>query len=303
MPTKTKIFLSWGLPRSRHIAEALYNWLPQVITSIEPFFSQDIEKGTKGLDEIDEKLEEYRFGIVCLTPENRTNEWIHYESGALSKLKKGSRLWTVLYGLEPAEVGLPLSLFQHTKLADKADVLRLVKSINNNSEQIPETRLKAIFEKWWPDLEEQLTSVPELPNEAKSKSQNGSSGGRSEGEKLDEALELIRALHERSTSVTRVTTPQMVAGVLKPPSLTDRIDVYITGENREARAMTILEILKPRLLDYGYSVEIISEDSRDRHVISIKFDPPLRPAAVTRLRLDGLVDSHMISGRDPENYE
>jgi hypothetical protein len=111
---KTKIFLSWAEERSRYIAETLYDWLPKVITSIEPFFSQEIEKGTKGLEEIDEHLEEYSFGIVCLTPENLSNGWIHYESGALSKFKKETRLWTVLFELTKGEVPNPIGLFQHT---------------------------------------------------------------------------------------------------------------------------------------------------------------------------------------------
>src|SRR5688572_28515648 len=95
------VFISWHGDRSRSIAEGINSWLPLVLQPIRPFFSPKIEKGTVGLEKIRESLEQSSFGILCLTKENLNSNWIHFEAGALSKLKDRSRLWTVLHELSP----------------------------------------------------------------------------------------------------------------------------------------------------------------------------------------------------------
>lgn len=48
-----KIFISWSGTRSRAMAVALRNWLPDVVQAFKPFMSEeDIEKGRRGLDVI-----------------------------------------------------------------------------------------------------------------------------------------------------------------------------------------------------------------------------------------------------------
>ena len=81
-----KIFISWSGARSEIIAKGLSEWLPNVIQSIDIFYSPAIEKGTRGGAEINNVLAETNFGIICLTPENLENTWIHYEAGALAKI-------------------------------------------------------------------------------------------------------------------------------------------------------------------------------------------------------------------------
>jgi hypothetical protein len=44
-------------------------------------------------------LDEYEFGIVCLTAENLTAPWIMFESGALAKKLGKTRLGPVLIRL------------------------------------------------------------------------------------------------------------------------------------------------------------------------------------------------------------
>lgn len=95
-----KIFFSWSGARSRAVAEALNDWLPRVIQAVKPFYSPEIEKGAKWSNEIDDALEGTRFGIVCLTPDNLSSTWIHYETGALSKTS-GALIWTFYRDLHP----------------------------------------------------------------------------------------------------------------------------------------------------------------------------------------------------------
>lgn len=81
-----KVFLSWSGDRSKAVAEALHSWLPRVLQAVEPWTSFDnIERGARWAPELAQVLEETRFGILCLTPENLLSPWLLFEAGALSK--------------------------------------------------------------------------------------------------------------------------------------------------------------------------------------------------------------------------
>lgn len=46
-PASMKVFLSWSGERSRLVATALHEWLPQVINAVEPFISSNIDAGAR----------------------------------------------------------------------------------------------------------------------------------------------------------------------------------------------------------------------------------------------------------------
>jgi len=57
-----------------------------VVQSAKSWMSEeDIETGSRGLDEIGKALEAMSLGIICLMPENPERPWILFEAGALSK--------------------------------------------------------------------------------------------------------------------------------------------------------------------------------------------------------------------------
>jgi hypothetical protein len=88
-----KIIFSWSGSRSKEMASALYNWLPSIIQSIDPWMSDsDIDIGSRWGQNLDKELESANFGILCLTPESLNSTWIHYEAGALSKFIDKSRV-------------------------------------------------------------------------------------------------------------------------------------------------------------------------------------------------------------------
>jgi hypothetical protein len=81
-----KVFISWSGPRSKAAAQALHQWLPDVIQSIEPWMSaEDIDAGARWGNEVTNELAQTRCGIICLTQDNLTAPWILFEAGALSK--------------------------------------------------------------------------------------------------------------------------------------------------------------------------------------------------------------------------
>jgi hypothetical protein len=187
-----KAFISWSGEQSRHIAESLRDWLPAVIQSVIPWVSsQDIDKGSRSLEEINSQLTDTSFGIVCLTPQNLDEKWIHFEAGALSKAPTTgpSRIWTYLYDVKYADVQGPLSQFQHT-IADKADTKKLITAINKVSDKrIEDKTLDMVFDRMWPDFEGMLQRVPRAKAEVPTK--------RSADSMIEELLELVRGLSRR----------------------------------------------------------------------------------------------------------
>lgn len=197
--SKNNIFISWSGKRSLHAAEALRDWLPNVIQAAKPWMSdQDIEKGTRALTEVGKALEGMKVGIICLTPENLDAPWILYEAGALSKAFSDdkTRLCTyLLAGLKPENVKPPLSMFQWTK-SEKEDSKRLLQTVNSaiSEEPLPPERLDKIFDTWWPELEAKLKRLPTPEKEVDVR--------RDPAEMISEILELCRQYLPSRNTVT-----------------------------------------------------------------------------------------------------
>lgn len=163
------IFLSWSGERSRAVAVSLRDWLPLILQYTRPYVSaKDIHKGTRWSVDVATTLDEANHGIVCLFPENLTEDWILFEAGALSKALKSSSLWTFLGGdLQPKDVTGPLSQFQHT-VAEEEDVLKLLESINAaaGEDAIDNEGLRFLFEKLWPELEGEIKGATAIAVDA-----------------------------------------------------------------------------------------------------------------------------------------
>jgi TIR domain len=60
-----KVFISWSGERSQILAQALREWLPMVLQSVDPWLSQaDIEAGERWAEKIAKELEGCNFGIL-----------------------------------------------------------------------------------------------------------------------------------------------------------------------------------------------------------------------------------------------
>ena len=157
-----KVFISWSGEISHKVAMALHRWLPSVIQALEPYISsEDIAKGTRGIADISEALENSSFGVLCLTKDNIHAPWLIFEAGALSKSVEGSRVAPFLFGVELSEMtGSPLIQFQATTF-DKDDVKKLLDSLNTagDAPSLDSGRLDIAFSRWWPDLEAKLNEI------------------------------------------------------------------------------------------------------------------------------------------------
>jgi len=156
-----KVFISWSGERSRKVAEALRDWLPDILPLVDAFLSaEDIEKGAKWRQVISSALNTADMAIICLTPDNLDSPWLLFEAGAVAKHDE-SRVWTYLFGLSPTDVKDPLSEFQHT-VATKDDTKRLLMALNGRltDGKLSHERLIRACGIWWPQLEASLDRIP-----------------------------------------------------------------------------------------------------------------------------------------------
>lgn len=162
-----KIFISWSGDKSQKIAIALQEWLQKVIQSVVPFVSkEDISKGDVWINAIENELTTSDYGIVCVTPENRTSAWLMFEAGALANKVGKAHMTPFLTEISSSELDRPLSLYQTTEF-NKDDILKLLKTINSKVEQhLAESTLQSCFDMWWPELE---TSINNILSEDKEK--------------------------------------------------------------------------------------------------------------------------------------
>jgi len=150
-----KIFISWSGLRSKAVAELLRDWIKILLQATDPWLStRDIDRGSIWFNEIQGQLGDSSVGIVCLTPENRNNPWILFESGALAKGLSANRVCTILLDLDPSAIDPPLAQFNHTR-ANREDMLKLVKDINKwvGERSLSDAHVEKAFAMYWPDFE------------------------------------------------------------------------------------------------------------------------------------------------------
>ena len=223
-----KVFISWSGEESHAMASALTEWLPQVIQSIKPFFSSEgVRKGVSWSQEIGTQLEATNFGILCLTPENLTAEWILFEAGALSKKAKDAHVVPLIAArMAPTDLTPPLSIFQATTIA-KADMWRLVKTINAalGAGTLDESLLSRSFERWWPDLEAKFDEAA-----AQGAAGKPAVSRRPPEDMIEETLELVRSIAQRQQRTSAAEELRMALGGIDDNWMYGGDPVHLTGE-------------------------------------------------------------------------
>jgi len=170
-----RVFLSWSGPRSREVATALHNWIPLVLQSAKPFISTgDIAKGRRWADVLTEELSRSGYGIVCITKENSSAPWLHFEAGAVSNAIDKSFVSPLLFNVDPSDIRGPFQQFQFTvyrnvttdeEEGSKGEILSLIRSINwrlDDEHRLDEGLLLREFNIWWHDLAKHLRAARDL---------------------------------------------------------------------------------------------------------------------------------------------
>jgi TIR domain len=205
-----RIFISWSGDLSRQLAQAIRNWLPGTLQHVKPYFTPaDIEKGTKWDTETSKELERSKVCIIALTRESLNSQWIMFEAGAISRSVENSRVCAILFDLEITDVQGPLVRFQATKFS-RNEIFQLLETINSNSgeQSLAPPVLEMVFNKWWPDLENEVRNILSA-----AASSGPSPAVRSDRSILEETLALVRNVQEQIESRPRLTSVKIVPTV------------------------------------------------------------------------------------------
>jgi TIR domain-containing protein len=217
-----KVFISWSGEPSRTVGRALRKWLPDIIQSIHPWMSeQDLEAGARWNERVQRELSDTRFGILCITQSNMLAPWLLFEAGALAKTLHDTYVCPYLIGLEPSNLPQgPLAQFQ-AKRANRNETHDLVRAVNQalGENALDTDRVDRSFERWWPDLENILTSL--------SSQQDSTLSRRSPEDMLEEVIVLTRSLERQVASE--------LGAVRHDVNVLDRFKVWEKVEERFAR--------------------------------------------------------------------
>jgi TIR domain len=231
-----KVFISWSGKRSNYVAKTLYEWIPRVIQNVEPWLSEEIPKGVRWSPEIAKALDETKFGVFCVTPENQGEPWLNFEAGALSKtVTERTYVCAYLIELRPIDVIGPLKEFQLTN-SDKQDTERLMKTMNKAQvdRALSDKAFEDSFSVWWPRLEEKLKQLPPPEKPVP--------GSRNPESIQDEILELVRKIDQRLNTAA----PELPSGIAGIPSILPSSISLATGSGK---SYVIAEYLKQQELE------------------------------------------------------
>lgn len=125
--SRLRIFISYSGKRSRVLAfkvhELLATFLPRIQVAI-----YGPESGSRHLEILGSELELLSFGIFCLTPENLYSPWIHFEAGAISKLRSQAVAVPLLFDVRPSSLPPPLNQFG-ARVADSNGITTMLQDI------------------------------------------------------------------------------------------------------------------------------------------------------------------------------
>lgn len=185
-----KVFISWSGKRSKAMANALKEWLPLIVQRAEPFVSdKDISAGERWAQAIAGELESSNFGILCITPENISSEWIMFEAGALSKAMQDAKVIPLLFGLELSDLSGPLQQFQALKV-DEQGMLDALKAINAASDnKTDDATIEKLVPALWSQLQDKLDAIPERAETEKHM--------RPQTEIMEDLVSQVRGLNSR----------------------------------------------------------------------------------------------------------
>jgi len=228
-----RIFISFSGEKSKHTAIVFKEWITDVIQVVDPFLSEDMDKGVLSFSEISNALTDCNFGVICLTHENIGSPWINFEAGAMAHQLTPNGQNVSVTGLlvditKTTEVEGPLSRFQHTSI-NRPDIEKLLQSINERIEgvgHLSKAQLDKALETHWNALETKINQI----NQKFDTESVEESDPRSDRELLEEIVELSRANRRDAEAIRSSLSPKVNEVPL--PDLSRFISPELSQEER-----------------------------------------------------------------------
>lgn len=245
---RVHVYMIWSGRAARILASALKdNLFGHLLQDhAEAFLAdQDITAGSKWEFALEQHIQASSVGVVCLTPENLQNSWMHYEAGAIS-LQGGRRLVIpVLLGVTRDEVSGPLEKFQCVEATAEGvfEIVKLVamESIEGDAEAaLWAAQRREVFQSYyWKRIEEALAGARELLQERPALSEE------TRNRKLLE--DLVVEVQALSREVRRIaeSSPGLSPGAAEPAGLeTEDSDAPRMTDSKEEPQSAVEEPLQ-----------------------------------------------------------
>jgi hypothetical protein len=258
VPARVSVFIGWSGPRSKAVALALKDWLPQVIQAATPWVSESMDRGAQWFATIGKHLMAAHYGLMCITPENARQQWVLFEAGALALRTSEQLACPYLLDLGPAELDGPLGQLQ-AATANKDGTWKVVETINrllDDGTQLPGERLQKSFDTWWPELEAKLGEARQIATAT------AAVPSRSLEDKLDEVLEIVRLMQRsggRSLFETNTAIPPYDPFGLTPPQFSPEVT------RKVGQVLGLLSVIPP------------TQDDAQPHTVRHKIGKPKKP--------------------------
>lgn len=307
MPSSgNNLFITWSGDRSKAVAKAMYEWIRLVAPALHPWMSTyDISAGKDWWTEIKGALSSVSAAIVVLTPENRDNPWVLFESGALFRTSraeeqgsKGRLVATVLWGLDPP-LPAPLGMLQYTSW-DKEQLLKLLQDIDKHVSESPDDQLDERFEMAWGKLEKQAdeikTKFSKLPVHVKPNPELVTEEVLNLLRRIDRRLDVVQPLppSKAPLSIAMSLEPQwtqwsgggqIVFGRFSKPAFRKLLDLAALYPDEVSRAYQGLLSLQGGRAEY--------DEFDDKHLrvgaIDFRMDVPCAPEDVPDIQAEPII--------------
>jgi hypothetical protein len=113
------------------MATALVAALKPTLQVVKPWLSKEqIKAGDAWFAEIQDGLRETKFTILCLTSDNLTSNWIHFEAGAVALAMGKGKVLPFMLDVSPSDLVPPLGMFQGVRYDNRDGTDWLLHSLN-----------------------------------------------------------------------------------------------------------------------------------------------------------------------------
>jgi hypothetical protein len=164
------VFIGWSGRKSFPVAQKLVVWLEEVIPNIKTWMSEELSPGTVAwFNDLNERLRQADFAVICVNPDNWDNPWLSYEPGVvIGKTHKEARVCPYLvdpYALR-RNLPEPLKLFWAAK-PTKEGTYQLVeiihKAANSPVSDKSAKEVKRVFNRKWRELKKVIDDAAGPP--------------------------------------------------------------------------------------------------------------------------------------------